>query len=285
LPGIQDFGRIPFVRSVYAALFKFLVPRSVVVQGHRMWLDRNDTLELATRELYEPTETGIVLREVKSGDVVLDIGANIGYYTLIMARLTGPSGQVFAFEPDALNFQLLQKNVQQARYSHVAPVNSAVSDRSGEGRLYRNEVNGGDHRLYDSSDGRASVAVRVVAIDDFLSGKNTRVHFVKMDIQGAEMAALRGMQSLIRDNPGIKLLTEFWPAGLNRSGTEPRDFLRLLTELGFEVYEVSEEPESFKCMNVDGLLERHTVENDRYTNLFCIKAARQAGPRTAREAI
>jgi FkbM family methyltransferase len=281
LPGARELGRVSLVRGVYDALFGLLVPRSAMVQGHRMWLDRNDTLELATREVYEPFETEIVLREVRRGEVVLDVGANIGYYTLLMARLTGPSGRVFAFEPDAANFQLLEKNVRQAAYAHVVTVNKAVSDRCGEARLYLHDANAGDHRVYDSNDGRPSVGIQAVAVDDFLAPQLCPVHFIKMDIQGAEMHALRGMQRLIRENAGIKLLTEFWPTGLTRSGADPRGFLRLITELGFVIYDVSANPAPARPVTPDELLAAYTVENDRYTNLFCVRVAPAGAARTA----
>ncbi len=107
--GGHGLGQIKPLRALYDFGFRLVRPRVVTVQGQQMWLDDKDTLELATREIYEPMETGIFLKDVRTGGVVLDIGANIGYYTLIAARLVGPAGRVYAFEPDPENFKLLKK--------------------------------------------------------------------------------------------------------------------------------------------------------------------------------
>ena len=146
LPGSAALGRVRPIRAAYDFILGILTPRSVVVQGHLMWLDRRDALELATREVYERTATGIVQREINEGDVVLDIGANIGYYTLLAARLVGPTGQVIAFEPDQTNFALLRKNVEANGYRNVVLVNKAVSDHNGTAELFLNDANPGDHR-------------------------------------------------------------------------------------------------------------------------------------------
>src|ERR1700674_193031 len=98
---------------------------SVQIQGHTMFLDRNDSLQLYATGIYEPIETEIVKREVRSGEVVLDIGAHIGYYTLLFARLVGESGRVFAFEPDPANFAILSSNVAVNAYENVTLIRSA----------------------------------------------------------------------------------------------------------------------------------------------------------------
>lgn len=77
-----------------------------------MFLEATDCLGLLTHEIHEPLMTEIIKRETKEGDVVLDIGAHIGYYTLMFARLVGKEGKVFAFEPDPDNFTLLKKNIE-----------------------------------------------------------------------------------------------------------------------------------------------------------------------------
>ena len=106
----------------------------------------------------------------------------------------GPQGHVFAFEPDPLNFALLKLNVRQNGYSDVTLVPKAVAARSERRQLFRNLANRGDHRIYASSDGRESVDIETVALDEFFAGDPRPIDFIKMDIQGAEGEALAGMQ-------------------------------------------------------------------------------------------
>ena len=108
----------------------------VMVEGHKMFLDSVDTFHLCTNGYHEPIETDLIKKHVKRGDVVLDLGANIGYFTLILPRLVGEEGKVFAFEPDPENFALLKKNVEINSYQNVVLVQKAVSNRNGKATLY-----------------------------------------------------------------------------------------------------------------------------------------------------
>src|SRR6185369_10140974 len=177
----HGLGRIKPIRALYDFFYRLLKPSSVVIQGQRMWLDDKDSLELATREIYEPMETRLFKREIKPGQTVLDIGANIGYYTLIAAKLVGPTGKVYAFEPDPANFRLLKKNVEGNGHTNVVLVDCAVSDKDQKVRLYLNPSNKGDHRIYDSKDGRSSIAARTIRLDEFFIKMDKKVHFIKMD--------------------------------------------------------------------------------------------------------
>ena len=267
----HGLGRIKPLRSLYEFAFRLSRPSRVQVQGHKMWLDDKDTLELATQEIYEPVETGIFMKQIRAGSVVLDIGANIGYYTLIAARQVGPQGRVYAFEPDPANFQLLKKNVEQNSYRNVVLVNKAVSSKTRTLRLFRSQTNRGDHRVYDSKDGRESVPIEAVALDDLFKKMDKKVQFIKMDIQGSEALALEGMRGLIRKNRSLKLVAEFEPRCLKACGSDPGKFLKNLGQLGFSVKEISEKEGRVKAANPQALLERYSLNPDDYTNLYCVK--------------
>ncbi len=242
-----------------------------MVQGHRMWLDDKDTLELATHEVYEPVETDIFKSEIKPGNTVLDIGANIGYYTLLAARLVGPQGKIYAFEPDPDNFRLLQRNVEANGYDNVILVNKALSNKNGKIRLYLNPSNRGDHRVYDSKDGRLSLEIEAITLDVFFKPLDKKIHFIKMDIQGAEALALEGMKGLVRKNKEVRLVTEFSPASLKLAGSRPQDFLKNIKSLGFNFSEISERKKSVQPIQPAQLLKRPWGGSEDYTNLFCFK--------------
>ena len=269
--GGSGLGRVKPVRALYDLVYGWFKPDSVQVQGHRMWLDDKDTLELATREVYEPMETALLVKELRKGDVFVDIGANIGYYTLIAARAVGESGRVRAFEPDPANFKLLVRNVAANGYSNADLMELAVSDREGDAKLYLNETNRGDHRIYDAGEKRGAVPIRTVTLDGYFKKLDKRVDFIKMDVQGAEALALAGMKGLLRRNRKVKLLTEFDPGHLRNCGSDAARFLSDLREAGFKLFEVSEKEKTVKPASDRYLLERYGAGNGEYTNLFCVK--------------
>lgn len=267
----EGVKRIPLVRYVRNVLFSSLKSGSAVIQGHRMFLDPQDTLALSIKEVYEPFQTDLVQQEIKPGDTVLDLGAHIGYYTLNFANCVGPNGAVFAFEPNADNFALLQKNVEANGYQNVTMIQKAVSDKTGQTRLYLAKENTGDHRIYDSQDGRPSTAIEIVRLDEYFRNHRGDVHFIKMDIQGAEGNALLGMEKLMRKSRRLKLLTEFWPIGLRRCGTNPAGFLKMLESRGFKLYNIEEDKRTIREVLPSELLINFTPENQKYTNLLCLK--------------
>ncbi len=241
-----------------------------VVHGHKMFLDKHDTLGLSLNGSYEEFETEIVTKKVKKGDIVLDIGANIGYYTLIFARLVGEKGRVYAFEPDPVNFALLKRNIEINGYKNIVLIEKAVSDQSGKVQLFLCEENKGDHRIYNSGDNRTMINVESVSLDDYFDQKQ-QIDFIKMDIQGAEGLALQGMKGILKRNKNIKIVTEFWPIGLKRSGTSSKAVLASLQDLGFTLLELDEKKKQLSPVKISTLLKKYTAEDEEYTSLYCVK--------------
>jgi FkbM family methyltransferase len=253
------------VRQLYLKHF------SVKVQTHRMFLDSKDSLGLLFNDVHEPFETRLIKKEVKKGDVVLDIGANIGYYTLILAKAVGARGKVYAFEPDPKNFALLEKNVKLNGYQNIELVQKAVSDKTETIKLFLSSINKGDHRIYDSKDNRQSIEIHAIRLDEYFKSYKGKIDFVKMDIQGAEGKAFRGMRKLIKKNRKVKLISEFWPIGLKRSGIEAREYLQTLKAHGFKLFDIDEKNENIQTTSSLDLLKRFTLKNEDNGNLFCLK--------------
>ena len=122
-------------------------------------VDRLIAAQLWKRSALSGFEAELYRKAVKEGMTVLEIGANIGFFTLLFSRLAGEKGKVFAFEPDPDNFRLLEKNAQANGCTNTVCVKKAVSDRTGTEQLFVSEEHRGDHRLFDSHDGRPSVEV------------------------------------------------------------------------------------------------------------------------------
>ena len=195
----------------------------------------------------------------------------MGFYTLLAARAVGDTGRVFAFEPAPQTFAYLEKNVRASRQTNCIVSARAVSNVTCSGRLYLSNVSSGDHRIYYSAEQRNCVDVELTRLDDFLRDKTSRVDVIKLDIQGAETAAVEGMSRLLAANRNVKLFTEFWPSGLKQFGVNPRSYLDLLRERGFMLYRINEEEAAVSEVQDDDLLAAYTPENNLYTNLLAVR--------------
>jgi FkbM family methyltransferase len=270
-------SRIRPVKVILSKLSRFLYSHfSFNVQGQRMFLDPADTLSLTAKGIYEPFETDFLRKEIKEGYIVLDIGANIGYYTLIAAKLVGKNGRVFAFEPDPTNFALLKRNVEVNGYRNVELVRKAVSNKTGKIKLYLGESDTADHRIYDSHDGRKSIEIEAIRLDDYFIDYLGKINFIKMDTQGSESGVIQGGVKLLKKNRNVKVVTEFWPIGLKRFGVNPEEYLKLLMQNGFKIYELNESKRKIESADILKLLEIYTPEKENYTNLLCVRENRQA---------
>lgn len=195
--------------------------------------DRYISENLRRRGVWEPLETRVVLNLLEPGQGFVDLGANLGYYTVLAARRVGPSGRVLACEPDEANVALLCRNVADNGVAPWVELHTcAVSDRSGTSRLFRSADNQGDHRLFDAGDGRVSVNVSITTLDDLLSDRADAFHLVKLDTQGSEALILRGArQTLQAQGHRLIWIVEFWPFGLERSGAGVAELLDAMNAL------------------------------------------------------
>ncbi|MBW8049692.1 MAG: FkbM family methyltransferase [Cytophagales bacterium] len=266
-----ELGRFYLFRILKKYITSKLKSDFVQIHGHKMYLDYKDSLNLSIRGSHEPFTTEFVKTQINKNDIVIDLGANIGYYTLIFARCVGEGGVVFAFEPDPDNFQLLVKNVKVNGYHNVILINKAVSNYTGKIKLYLSEDNYGDHRIYKPLERRKSIEIESIRLDDYFKDKNIEINFIKMDIQGAEYGAIQGMSSILKKYEKIKMITEFWPIGLQQTDIEPEDYINLLHKTGFKVFCVDEQKKQVKHFDITELLERFISSKEKFANLLCIK--------------
>jgi FkbM family methyltransferase len=175
---------------------------------------------------------------IKEGMTVIDLGANIGTSALFMSDLVGPSGAVYAFEPDPRNFSMLLRATRDKE--NVQPRRAAVGATPGTTHLYLSPDLNVDHHSYDDGSGRQGIPVTMCRLDDVLVDCAT-VDFIKSDIQGFETFALRGATDVLVRNRNIKLLLEFWPWGLRRAGSSGDELLTLLSDLEFSVTPIAQQ--------------------------------------------
>lgn len=194
-------------------------------------------------QVHEPALSQFLVKHLKfePGDVVIDIGANIGWYSLLLSRLIPDEADIFAFEPDPLNFELLEHNIGINRESRITAVRKALATEDGIQRLYQHDSNNlGRHSLLPLQDEKY-VEVHTTSLDRFWAEQNlgTRVpRFIKIDIEGYESVALSGAARTLARCPA--LLCEYSPDYMRRGGLDPSDLLDLLASHGFEPYTIDE---------------------------------------------
>lgn len=227
-------------------------------------LEHRHYLHALRRGEVESLMTKLFASVIRPGMVVLDIGAFVGWYTLLAARQVGPHGAVYAFEPDPRNYELLNENLFLNQFnSRVIRLPEAVSDRAGMQRFY---LHGGDQSrssLIPSSGDDQSTTVTSLALDDFRP--RLKVDVIKMDIEGGEVNALKGMrETLACAAPTVKLFVECNPSSLQGAGESAQSLLAELRRLKFSIFMIDELQSGVKPVD-------STIETAKYVNLYCIR--------------
>ena len=163
-------------------------------------------------------------RELQRGGVVVDVGANIGYMTLVAARAVGPAGTVVAIEPHPDNVALLRENVRRTGVAdRVRVIAAAAWSAPGTVQLAEARENTGDHRVNTKQAERRLLDIPAVVLDEVIA-PDLHVDLIKLDTQATELAVLTGARALLaRDRPIV--LCEFWPHGLREREEDPAEVL------------------------------------------------------------
>jgi len=241
---------------------------SVNFFGNTMFFNPEDTLYFKKdNPRYEPFLTETILSMIHEGDVFVDIGANIGYFTMLASNKLGSKGKVYCFEPDRDNFSVLKKNVESNGYWNVTLVNKAVFNREGKATLYKSGASNTDHSLYKDAliDQKGFEEVDIISLDHYPIGK---IDIIKIDAQGAELDILLGMTDILTQDSLI-IFMEFWSKGLYKIGKEPQEILDILWKNNFKLYEIREEKRKIVSVKELGSF----ISNQ--TNLMAIKGERQ----------
>ncbi len=189
------------------------------------------------REPWEPSQTAWIKSQLRAGDFAVDVGANLGWFTVVMARLVGSTGSVASFEPEPRNFELLRRNVEENNVAGVCNLfQTALSNKAGNCTLEKSHNNFGDHRIrlrapgefadnYFGEEDREEVTVPAISLDDKLEQaglSDKKVRLLKMDAQGSEVLIMQGAQKTLAKCEFM--ITEYWPYGMERLGASAEDF-------------------------------------------------------------
>ncbi len=284
---------IPFRREIYDFFFrKFWLGGEILeIQGSKMYINvkekdpnmRKTFQAYASGLIHEETTTNLFKKTIKKGDTIVDLGANIGYFTLLAAKLTGREGKVYSFEPEPKNYNYLLKNIKLNNYDNVLAIQKAVSDKNGKTKLYICEHDTGHHTINqyggienykpNTNNKENFIEIDTIILDDFLRNKEKLVDVIKMDIEGAEMLALSGMGETIKRNKNLRMFVEFFPLLIRKMGSSPEEFIRkILEDYGFSIFVIGEDynarnKELLIINKVDELMALCKNKND-HLNLF-----------------
>jgi FkbM family methyltransferase len=203
-------------------------------------------------EAYEPRETNFICKACTPGATVLDIGANIGYYTLLMAQLVGPNGYVYAFEPREDFCDFVRRSVTENEFDQRCAVHCcALADYEGavQFRIHpRTDLASSDPNYYSTcylasseSDKNkdAFIQVKVQILDKFLEAEpQRRVDLIKIDVEGAEHLVFRGAEKLLRRDKPVILSEIFGPQLENVSKVDTLTYVRFLEALGYRCHTI-----------------------------------------------
>ncbi len=264
-----------FVRKVKNYSYLNLQTDYAEVFGNKLFLSKKGlALTVSHYGTYEELEAKIMEEKIEMGNVVVDVGANIGLHTLNMARIVGNAGQVFAFEPDPSNFEILKKNAKINNYKNIILEQKAVGDKHGRTTLYQSD-NPINHRIFPQTKrANSQVQVELTNLDNYFdSDMIDKINFIKIDVEGMEFGVLKGMKNILKNNKNIKILFEFVPKDTMEAGFIPIELLNYLTSNGFKLYCMDEKTKKllYVTNNEEILRLCSTTNNTISRNLLCEK--------------
>lgn len=196
--------------------------------------------------VWEPNVTALFQRILQPGDVALDVGANVGYYSVLSASLVGPKGQVYAVEPSSMIRSRLASNLALNRVTNVEVLACAAWDAPGEAEFHVSvDGNIGASSLRNLPAGEVGKveAVQLARLDDLVPKERYhRISLIKLDIEGAELRALRGLEAVLVASPRLSIIAEVNPEMLAQMGDSAKALVDWLAQRGFSPYLI---PNSF----------------------------------------
>lgn len=263
------------LRRAANAAIRAALPRQVHVGQARVWLNPQDPVVSGalTFGVYERGEIAFFRSRFGAGMTFVDVGANVGLYSALALSTPGFRGRVLAIEPHGESRLYLQKTID----SNAAPAAGTVvcelaaSDRPETLTLYQNPENKGDNRVYPDPLLQGGETIRADTLDNICRQHGiSSTQFIKIDVQGAEAKVVRGASRLLAASADCILMTEFWPYGLARCGSDAMDYLELLRALGFQLYELAgTNGVPTPVASPRALVER--TQGRRYANLVGLK--------------
>lgn len=229
-------------RGIFYRLAQRLFPQQGLIveplKGIRIHLRNTggDFSYLTVHDFARHGEPEVFSNYLQEGMTVLDIGANLGVYALYFARCVGQMGRVFAFEPVPTTFARLKEHIALNNAANIFPVPFALSDREGSMKMWVDEIQHAGSSFYVRSAESELLEVPVTTVDLFVQREGIkRVDAIKIDVEGAELAVIRGAdRTLRRDKP--LLMVEINEATLTAAGTTPEELFATIVDYGYDAF-------------------------------------------------
>lgn len=257
-------GKCPIVAQLYKTISYILWKNKIVdCSFFKMKLFTNGHVSnvvsvLMFKNEYEPITTKVFKQLLKLGDTVIDIGANVGYFSLLSKIIVGDTGRVYAFEPNKNNSIAIFQNAElNSLKVSIIPV--ALSDKAGKASFYLSSADS-EHSLIKSSSHLQQISIDVYKLDSFHFDK---VDLIKIDVEGNEFAVLQGAKQIIQNNPNINLIVE-----ISKQGDLLQNIWHYLRSLDMKYfYAINENRKSInECMDICDIEKNYSGS---YINLLC----------------
>lgn len=244
----------------------------LTASGLKMYVDSRDVSispHLILDGVWEEWTEAVLRRLLRQGMSVIEVGANVGYFTLTMARAVGPTGRVIAFECDSELAQTARDNIEINGLQRTATiVERAVGDRDGTAAFYRADrhrgggstVKGLEQNPMMATDQRTALEVPMTTLDAFIAQEKIQPDLIKLDAEGAEPAILRASPTLLGSRRPLTLVMEFFPRFVREAGDDPTSLLQLMAERGFGLEAINEKHRRSEPISIAALLARESAE-------------------------
>lgn len=235
--------------------------------GHKIFVDTRD-MSMAPHILldgyWEMWVTDIFMNLVKDGMNVIDIGANIGYYSLIFASKIGSTGKLFTFEADPEVFDILHKNMEINGFlGRTELINKAVVDKRGTINFNKCKIHHGSSSIASFSsefwDNVEIINVETISLDEYFKNKNMKIDIIKIDAEGSEPYIFDGMKELIEKNPNMTIICEFNQYIISGAKRDPRKFLEEIKRYGFTLKYI-DDSSNIENISIEELLKKDLCE-------------------------
>lgn len=204
-----------------SVLFEYSYVREI--DGHKFLIDNKDyrmseiLKDYTLLDIWEPETTEIVKREVKEGQVCVDIGASVGYFTLLFARQVGEKGKVISIEPTEMGFNYQQENIKLNGYTNIYPYKVAAWDKE--------EV------ISIPKSSPYPIWANAMPVDELLKGLGVeRIDFIKIDVDGPEPKVLKGLVKTFEANPKMKMVIEWYKKYIEGADCNPDEFWEIINK-------------------------------------------------------
>lgn len=233
--------------------------------GEKIYVNLNDIAVSwdVIRSKFDKGTTRVIEAVVNEGDQVLDIGANIGYYSVLISREVGGKGRLICFEPEKANYNILKSNLKRGRLDNYILEDSAVSIQCGSATLSLDKYNKGAHRV--DPDIKSGINVETVTIDQYFEDKTIEdLDLIKIDVEGSEGKVLSGGKETITTYKP-KIILEFNDSYWNDTDTKALEMLR---KQGYDFYKIKEPSGEKEKLDIEAI-----VDSSGHFNLFCLSEA------------